>query len=558
MPASNPLLEKAHAAYTQGCRDHPKSPPSQAEIARQYDIQPSSLCRRVKGRRGPRSQSTAHLRALSDREELALVDYIQRACLVGAPISRREVVAVAETIRSSRPFIEGGIEPDFSLLSANWPLKLEKRHPSLERVWTKDMEASRVIASSKDTLEKWFQQISAKRSAYDYAPGDIYNMDETGFAVGSICGKSKVYAVIDGEHKGALRTAGIRAGDGKSGTQWLTALECISAGGRSIPPLLITKGQKAFDRTKLPIEICQDSFYDTNSVNGWTTYEIGRLWLETVFLPHTQPSDPNRRRMLIVDGHGSHVQARFIGLCIQNNVDLMILPAHLSAITQPLDVGIFGPYKSYLRTELALFHRYNEPRVPLHHFIELLLKARHSALTALNIKAAFRKSGLQPVCPQEVYQVLPPPPSTPPRGRTALARTPLGSLERLNEQLIDQQAENQTPVKSPVKDRLRELAQQLEDATAYAATLEHQLDGYKTHSKAPRAGITTTYLETHEFSDPATYARILERERQTKLKATKRREVDEQKLLEKLQAKRRRVEEAARGVGLPLASILNA
>jgi len=64
------------------------------------------------------------------------------------------------------------------------------------------------------------------------------------------------------------------------------------------------------------------------------------------FLTSTVPSTPNQRRLLIVDGHGSHVKARFIACCIQNKIDLKVLPAHSSHITQPLEVGIFAPLKA--------------------------------------------------------------------------------------------------------------------------------------------------------------------------------------------------------------------
>ena len=83
-----------------------------------------------------------------------------------------------------------------------------------------------------------------------------------------------------------------------------------------------------------------------SSNTGWTNDTLAFNWLEKVFLTSTVPSTPNQRRLLIVDGHDSHVKAGFIACCIQNKIDLMVLPAHSSHITQPLDVGIFAPLKA--------------------------------------------------------------------------------------------------------------------------------------------------------------------------------------------------------------------
>jgi hypothetical protein len=43
------------------------------------------------------------------------------------------------------------------------------------------------------------------------------------------------------------------------------------------------------------------------SENGWTNNEIGLFWLEHVFDKHTKNRTIGRHRLLILDGHGSHV-----------------------------------------------------------------------------------------------------------------------------------------------------------------------------------------------------------------------------------------------------------
>ena len=47
------------------------------------------------------------------------------------------------------------------------------------------------------------------------------------------------------------------------------------------------------------------------SENGWTTDEIGLCWLKNVFIPSTEAHTTGRYRLLILDGHGSHLTPKF-------------------------------------------------------------------------------------------------------------------------------------------------------------------------------------------------------------------------------------------------------
>ncbi|ODQ69040.1 hypothetical protein LIPSTDRAFT_334993, partial [Lipomyces starkeyi NRRL Y-11557] len=59
-----------------------------------------------------------------------------------------------------------------------------------------------------------------------------------------------------------------------------------------------------------------------------------------------------QQRLLICDGHDSHISGSFIAHCLQNRITLLILPPHTSYLLQPLDVAIFGPLKKRLTAAL--------------------------------------------------------------------------------------------------------------------------------------------------------------------------------------------------------------
>ncbi|KAK4074662.1 hypothetical protein Purlil1_12881 [Purpureocillium lilacinum] len=77
-------------------------------------------------------------------------------------------------------------------------------------------------------------------------------------------------------------------------------------------------------------------------------------WLEKVFIPRTEPADPAERRLLVLDGHGSHETVDFMYLCYQHKIHLLFLPPHTSHVLQPLDLSVFPPLKHYYRKQVGI------------------------------------------------------------------------------------------------------------------------------------------------------------------------------------------------------------
>lgn len=81
----------------------------------------------------------------------------------------------------------------------------------------------------------------------------------------------------------------------------------------------------------------------------------------------------------------------------KHRVQLLFLPAHSSHITQPLDVGVFGPLKEYYRQQLAgLVDFVITSPLQKQRFIQAYKTAAESAFTTDNIKSGFRAAGIYP------------------------------------------------------------------------------------------------------------------------------------------------------------------
>ena len=112
----------------------------------------------------------------------------------------------------------------------------------------------------------------------------------------------------------------------------------------------------------------------------------------------------NQFRMLICDGHDSHISGNFVEHCMNHRIHLMILPPHFSHLTQPLDVGVFGPLKRILASKLEPLLRTGVPRIHKPEFTSGFIKARELAFRESNVLGGFRGTGIHPYYPPKVLR----------------------------------------------------------------------------------------------------------------------------------------------------------
>lgn len=102
--------------------------------------------------------------------------------------------------------------------------------------------------------------------------------------------------------------------------------------------MIVVKGQAHmygwFREQNLP-----DNWHFAVSKNGWTDRHIGLKWLQGCFEPYTGPQDANQKRLLLLDGHNSHLSIEFAEFAEQNNIihdSVLLSPAHH---TSPSAIG---------------------------------------------------------------------------------------------------------------------------------------------------------------------------------------------------------------------------
>ena len=170
-------------------------------------------------------------------------------------------------------------------------------------------------------------------------PCNIYNINEKGFLIG-ICGSKHRIAF-----RAMLANEKLFGACQDRSREFISLVAYICADGTALSPTLIYVG-KSRDLQDAWVENFDhsiDQAFFTSSEKGWTNEKLGVSWLQHVFLRKINIKAGMRNCLLILDGHSSHVNWRFIDICDQNYIILGILPPHSTHRLQPLDLRIFSP-----------------------------------------------------------------------------------------------------------------------------------------------------------------------------------------------------------------------
>ena len=247
---------------------------------------------------------------------------------------------------------------------------------------------------------------------YNITAENMYNWDEKGF----LLGLAHAVKCIMTLH--AYKTGWIMGASQDGSQEFLTLLACICVDGTKLPPALIYQGDCAdlLDTWVADFNEGDEAYFAATS-NGWSCDSLGLQWLQKVFHVHTEKKAGNRRRLLIVDGHSSHVNLKFIEWADHHWILLMILPPHSTHRLQPLDVGLFQPLATAYSQQISKLMLEGLGYVSMNKqlFWRMFKASWEASFTKKNITHAFAKTGIFPYKPKEVLDKIahPIPPPAP-------------------------------------------------------------------------------------------------------------------------------------------------
>jgi hypothetical protein len=360
-----------------------------------------------------RAQAPPNCQKLSPTEAQTIVRYILNLDARGFAPRLCEVADMADKLLAAR----GGTP-----VGKNWPYRFVSRTEELKMVFNRAKDRQRILQEDPEIISAWFELVRTTIEEYGVYTDDIHNFDETGFQMGVI-GSMKV--VTGSERR--TRPNLIQPGD----REWVTVVQSICAAGYAIPPFIIYKGRVHISAWYEQADIPYD-WKISVSENGWTNNALGLEWLKH-FDAHTEARTRGAYRLLILDGHESHLNQDFKDYCLVRKILTLCMPAHSSHILQPLDVVCFSPLKLKYSQRVRDLARRRVYHINKEGFLPAFKDAFLDVFTYDNCRKAFEAAGLVPIDAQRVLDrlevCLRTPSPAPLPGTPWQSQTPSNSLE---------------------------------------------------------------------------------------------------------------------------------
>jgi hypothetical protein len=169
-------------------------------------------------------------------------------------------------------------ENELSPISDQWVDRFQTCHLRIKTCFSRTIDTIWSTALDFSTIKLYFDNLGEVLCEHKYPPSTIYNVDETGFSIGS---SRKSVVLLD-----QLNQHQEKKQPGQQ--EWITCLEYVSASGVTLPRYLIFKGQNINSGWILNETLADWKFI--TSKKGWTSDLIGFEWLKSHFQPFVSKS----------------------------------------------------------------------------------------------------------------------------------------------------------------------------------------------------------------------------------------------------------------------------
>jgi len=186
----------------------------------------------------------------------------------------------------------------------------------------------------------------------------------------------------------------------------VTTVEAVSADGYIFPSFIIEKGKVHHIGWYQNVHAEDAEAYFAVSLKGRIDDELALWWLVDIHNPYSKQRCPGETRLLMLDGHGSHITFRFVDYCEKNNIIIYCLPAHSTHFLQPFDVGLFSQLQHQYSKAVEDYNLTTDITISHYTSFPLFKKVRQEAYTKENIEHAFTACGIVPLHSKVVMEKL--------------------------------------------------------------------------------------------------------------------------------------------------------
>ena len=195
----------------------------------------------------------------------------------------------------------------------------------------------------------YFEHLGGKIDFYEVEPEHTYNMDEKGIMIGAVGRQKRIFS------KRLFKKKQFRQMLQDGNREWISLLACVCADGTALPPALIypADSKNIQDTWVEDVKVGEHMAFFGVSSSGWSNNGLGLAWLQQVFERFTTAKARRKYRLLLVDGHGSHLTEEFLEYCNRHKILLGVYPPYSTHTLQPLNVVMFKPLSTAYLKQLA-------------------------------------------------------------------------------------------------------------------------------------------------------------------------------------------------------------
>jgi Tc5 transposase DNA-binding domain len=185
---------------------------------------------------GGKSQQAAQeiRQKLSPELEKELVEWIILEDRAGNAPGYARVRAMAEEMLAAV-----GRTGNDAILGEKWHINFIHRHDTqIGAVFARKVDAARINGATKDVINEWFDRYDQIVAEHKITPSNEWNMDESGLEIGDF-GREKVLMELTDLSRETIVKKPLHE-------RWNTTIECVSASGSKIAPLVIFTGKNVW------------------------------------------------------------------------------------------------------------------------------------------------------------------------------------------------------------------------------------------------------------------------------------------------------------------------
>lgn len=378
--------------YEEAARKVIDNEQSVRQVAKNYGMCHVSLNRFVNSIRNnlqPKVGYNPYNRVFTAEQESQLVKYCEKTVDLYFGLSTKDLRKLAFQFASANGLNYPQKWNDVEQASEDWLTAFLRRNPCLTLRTPQATSLARAMNFNRENVTNFFNKLATVMERHSFEPQNIYNIDETG--VSTVQKPTKVIA-----KKGTKQVGSVTSQE--RGTL-VTLCVAVNAVGNAIPPMFL------FPRLHFKDHFIRDGpigCIGGGNKSGWMQ-EKEFLDFMKHFAKHAKPSETNKV-LVLLDNHSSHVSISLIDYCRANFITLLSFPPHTSHRLQPLDRGVYGPFKKYFNNAADHWMKNNPgKRMTIYDLPSIVKASLPLATTPSNILGGFSCTGIWPFN-REIFQ----------------------------------------------------------------------------------------------------------------------------------------------------------